>query len=65
MNVSGGGYKMGLIQYARIETALPKVALCFHFFIKVLGIAHVGGVKCPGKRIFFMGNCYEMYVVIH
>lgn len=41
------------------------MATGFYLFVKILGVAHVGRVKGPGKGIFFLGDGYEMHMVWH
>lgn len=37
----------------------------FYLLVKILGVAHMGSVKCLGKRIFFFGDGDKMHMVLH
>ena len=65
LDITSCGQQMILIQNARRKPSLKKVTS--YAFLKIFhaGVASMSFSDCPGKRIFFGRNGYEMDMVGH
>jgi hypothetical protein len=54
-----------VVQNAGKESPPPEMAGQPFFTMEILGVSHVKGVECPGKRIFGLRNADKMDVVRH
>ena len=57
--------KVPLIEGAGEKTALPQVARCIAFAVKILGIEHVHRIESSGQRILVAGNANNMDMIRH
>ena len=56
---------MPLIEGAGKKTALPQVARCIAFAVKILGIEHVHRIESSGQRLLVAGNASNMDMIRH